>query len=66
MYYSKTAKVCATCAYWGGARRVVSNGNSAEPTNSSAKCQHPAGPGRNCTCSGGNKCPCWEMWPPLR
>ena len=66
MYYAKNTKVCATCGYWGGERRVVSNGNSSEPTSTSAKCQHPTGPNRNCARPGSNTCPCWTLWPPLR
>ena len=39
MHYSKTNKVCATCAYWTGSRNLVNSGNSSEPTSNSAKCQ---------------------------
>ena len=41
MHYSKTNKVCATCAYWTGSRNLVNSGNSSEPTSNSAKCQIP-------------------------
>lgn len=41
MHYSKTNKVCATCAYWTGSRNLVNSGNSSEPTTNSAKCQVP-------------------------
>ena len=49
MHYSKTNKVCATCAYWTGSRHLVNSGNSSEPTSNSAKCQIPNGSTRRST-----------------
>ena len=40
MHYSKTNKVCATCAYWTGSRNLVNSGNSSEPTSNSQSGQY--------------------------
>lgn len=66
MYYGKNMKVCATCAYWAGSRNLVNLGNSAEPTCSTAKCQSPTSPSRNCSRPGSNTCSGWMKWPVLK
>lgn len=66
MQYSKMSKVCATCAYWTGNRNLVSSGNYASPTSTSAKCQIPNGSTRGNTKSYSSTCPKWEKWPVLK
>ncbi len=66
MNYSKTNKVCATCAYWTGSRNLVNSGNSSEPTCNSAKCQNPNGFNRGNTRSYSSSCSGWMKWPVLK
>ena len=65
MHYSKTNKVCATCAYWTGSRNLVNSGNSSEPTSNSAKCQIPNGSNRGSTKFCSSSCSNWAKWPVL-
>lgn len=64
--YSKTNKVCATCAYWTGSRNLVNSGNSSEPTSNSAKCQIPNGSNRGSTKFCSSSCSNWAKWPVLK
>ena len=66
MHYSKTNKVCATCAYWTGSRNLVNSGNSSEPTSNSAKCQIPNGSNRGSTKFCSSSCSNWAKWPVLK
>lgn len=66
MHYSKTNKVCATCAYWTGGRNLVNSGSSSEPTSNSAKCQIPNGSNRGSTKFCSPSCSNWVKWPVLK
>lgn len=65
--YNGSHRLCATCAYWTGAREITSGSTSVTNCEGTGKCAIPNGPLRNFERLG-NTCACqdWKKWPVLR
>jgi hypothetical protein len=57
---SKSTKICATCAVWGG-QRSSEYGYALVDSSATGKCHD-----KNSEMSKGSECRKWEVWPMLR
>lgn len=64
--FGSNQKMCATCAYWTGARECVSQGRQVANCDGYGKCAIPNGPMKNMQRLGSMcACDCWQKWPIL-
>lgn len=65
--FGSNHKLCATCAYWTGARESISFGGQVTNCEGYGKCAIPNGPLKNSQRLG-NTCACfdWKKWPVLK
>lgn len=68
MYYSKTWKQCATCAFWCGPRGTDhwADNVEVENTNTMGKCGIPSGGWKGVQMAASATCNSWQKWPVLK
>ncbi len=62
--FSNKHKVCATCAYWSGNRKIIPGKYVKAESNEKAKCI--GGGHDNVLKNPSSSCAKWQLWPPIR